>query len=78
MSTAELRKRVIAHIKLTKDTALLRELDRMLKDAGEEIAVYETTASERRALKKGLEDIKKGRVIPAAKANKAIEKWLAK
>lgn len=70
--------RVIAHIKLTKDTALLRELDRVLNEAGEEIAVYERTASERRALKKGLDDIKKGRVVPAAKANKAIEKWLAK
>ena len=78
MSTAELRKRVIAHIKLTKDTALLRELDRMLKEAGEEIAVYEPSVSERRALKKGMDDVKKGRVMPAAKANKAIEKWLSK
>ena len=78
MSTTELRKRVIAHIKLTKDTVLLRELERMLKEAGEQIAVYEISASERLALKKGLDDIKKGRVVPAAKANKAIERWLSK
>ncbi len=78
MSTAELQKRVIARVKLTKDILLLRQLEQMLKTASQEIAVYETSAKERRALKKGLDDIKKGRVVPAAKANKAIEKWLSK
>ncbi len=78
MSAAELQKRVIARVKLTKDTLLLRQLEYMLKTAGQEIAVYETNAKERRAIKKGLEDIEKGRVVPAAKANKAIEKWLSK
>ena len=78
MSTTELRKRVITRVKLTKDAMLLRELDRMLKAAGKEIEPYKTTAAERRLLKKGLDAIKKGRVVPAEKANKAIEKWLAK
>jgi hypothetical protein len=78
MSTDELRKRVIARVRSTKDAALLRELDRMLKEAGKEIAVYVTDAKERRAIKKGLDDVKKGRVTPAAKANKDIEKWLSK
>ncbi len=78
MSTSELQKRVIARVKLTKDTLLLRQLERMLKAASQEIAVYETDAQERRMIKKGLDDIKKGRVVPAAKANKAIEKWLSK
>ena len=78
MSTAELRKRVIARVKQTKDAILLRELDRMLKDGGEAIALYETDAKERRAVVKGLDDIKKGRTLSAAKANKAIEKWLSK
>ena len=78
MSTVELRKKVIAQVRLTKDNRLLRELARMLQEAGEEITPYDPTPAERKALKKGLEDIKKGRVIPAAKANKAIEKWLSK
>ncbi|MBX2972283.1 MAG: hypothetical protein KF797_04215 [Flavobacteriales bacterium] len=78
MSTAELRKRVIARVKLSKDAVLLRELDRMLKEAGERIAVYELDAKERRAVQKGLEDVKKGRVLSAEKANKAAEKWLSK
>ncbi|MBK7384541.1 MAG: hypothetical protein IPI81_14605 [Flavobacteriales bacterium] len=78
MSTTELRKRVIARVKLTKDAMLLRELDRMLRSAGKEIEPNRTTAVERRLLKRGLEAIKKGRVVPAEKADKAIERWLAK
>ena len=78
MSTVELQKRVIARVKLTKDVMLLRELDRMLKTAGKEIEPYKTTAAERRLLKKGLDAIKKGRVVPAETADKAIVKWLAK
>jgi hypothetical protein len=78
MSTAELRKRVIAHIKLTKDTALLRELDRMLKEAGREIAPYITTPGQKKAIAKGRAAMKKGRVRPAAEADKAIREWLAK
>ena len=78
MSTAELRRRVIARVKTAKDAALLRELDRMLKEAGDEIAVYELDAKERKAVGKGLDDIRKGRTTTATKANKAIEKWLSK
>ncbi len=69
---------MFARVKLTKDTVLLRDLERRLKEAGEAIEVYKTTAAERRLLKTGLEAIKKGRVVPAAQADKAIEKWLAK
>ena len=78
MSTPELRKKLIARIRATTDAKLLREVERMLKDASKEIPVYTTDVKERRAIKKGLEDIKKGRVVPGAKANKAIEKWLSK
>jgi hypothetical protein len=78
MSTPELRKRVIARVKLTKDVMLLRELERMLKEGEQEIAPYRTSIAERRLLKKGQEAMKKGRVVPADKADKAIERWLAK
>jgi len=78
MSTAELRKRVIAHIKVTKDTALLRELDRMLKSAGQEIAPFITTPEQKKAIAKSRAAVKKGRVRTAAEADKAIVAWLGK
>lgn len=78
MSTPELRKKLIARIRATTDAKLLREVDRMMKAASKEIAVYITSPEERAAITKGLSDVKKGRVRSAAKANKAIEKWLAK
>ena len=78
MSTPELRKKLIARIRATTDVKLLREMERMLEEAGTAIAIYKTDAAERAAINKGLEDIKKGRVRSAAKANKAVEEWLAK
>ncbi|MFZ1694449.1 MAG: hypothetical protein WAT74_14730 [Flavobacteriales bacterium] len=78
MSTAELRKRVIAHIKVTKDTALLRELDRMLKSAGKEIAPFITTPEQKKAIAKSRAAVKKGRLRTAAEADKAIVAWLVK
>ena len=78
MSTPELRKKLIARIRATTDAKLLREVERMLEEAGKQIAIYKTDAAERAAIRKGMADIKKGRVRSAAKANKAIEEWLAK
>jgi diacylglycerol kinase family enzyme len=74
MSTPELRKKLIARIRATTDVKLLREVERMLKDAGKEIAVFVTTPEQKKAIAKGMSDLKKGRVRSAAKANKAVEK----
>jgi hypothetical protein len=78
MSTAELQKRVIARVKLTKDTLLLRQLEQMLKSAGEEIAPYITTPEQKKAVAKSRTAMKKGRVRPAAEADKAVREWLGK
>ena len=71
MSTTELRKRVIARVKLTKDAILLRELERMLKEAGTEIAPYGTTPEQKRAIAKSRTALKKGQLRHAAEADEA-------
>ncbi len=78
MSTAELRKWVIARVKLTKDTVLLRDLERRLKEAGKEIAVFVTTPEQKKAIAKSRVALKKGRVRTAAEADKAMMEWLGK
>jgi hypothetical protein len=78
MSTAELQKRVIARVKLTKDTMLLRELDRMLQAAGKEIMPFVTTPAQKKAIAKSRTALKKGKVRSDADSNKAVLEWLAK
>ncbi|MCC6540977.1 MAG: hypothetical protein IT225_02035 [Flavobacteriales bacterium] len=78
MSTAELRKRVIARVKLSKDALLLRELDRMLKGAEKEIAPFITTPEQKAAIARSRAAVKRGRVRTAAEADKAILEWLGK
>ena len=78
MSTAELRKRVIARVKLSKDALLLRELDRMLKDAGKEIAPFIATPEQKKAIARSRAAVKRGKVRTAAEADKAILEWLGK
>ncbi|MBP6312248.1 MAG: hypothetical protein WAR83_09165 [Flavobacteriales bacterium] len=78
MSTPELRKQVIARIRATDDVKLLRELDRMLKNASKELAAFITTSEQKKAIAKSRSALKKGRVRSADVADSAIEKWLGK
>ncbi|MBK6775464.1 MAG: hypothetical protein IPG74_06315 [Flavobacteriales bacterium] len=78
MSTPELRKKLIARIRATTDAKLLREMDRMLKDASREIAPFMTTPEQKKAIAKSRAAVKKGRVRPATEADKAIREWLGK
>lgn len=78
MSTAELRKRVIERVKNSKDPALLRELDRMLKAAHLEIEPFLTTPEQKKSIAKSRAAVKKGKVRKAAEADKAILTWLGK
>jgi len=78
MSTPELRKKLIARIRATTDAKLLREVERMLKDAGQAIAPFITTPEQKKAIAKSRVALKKGRVRPAAEADKAIREWLGK
>ncbi|MBX2980789.1 MAG: hypothetical protein KF905_16000 [Flavobacteriales bacterium] len=76
MSTTELRKRVIARVKASKDAKLLREVDRLLKGAGQEVAPYLTTADQRKAVARSRAALKKGRVRTATEVDKAVREWL--
>ncbi len=76
MSTAELRKRVIERVKASKDVKLLRELDRMLEGAEQEVAPYLTTAEQRKAITRSRTALKKGKVRTASEVDKAVRKWL--
>jgi len=78
MSTAELRKKLIARIRATDDVKLLREVDRMLKAAGKEMEVFATTSAQKKAIAKSRAVVKKGRVRSSVEADKAISEWLAK
>lgn len=78
MPTPELRKKLIARIRATSDVKLLREMERMLKDAGREIAPFITTPDQKKAIAKSRTALKRGRVRPAAEADKAIREWLEK
>ena len=78
MSTPELRKKLIARIRATTDAKLLREVERMLKDASKEIAPFVTTPEQKKAIAKSRVALKNGRVRPAAEADKAIRVWLGK
>jgi hypothetical protein len=78
MSTAELRKRVIARVKASKDAKLLREVDRLLKGAGQEVAPYLTTPEQRKAITRSRAALKKGRVRTTAEVDKAVREWLVK
>jgi len=78
MSTTELQKRVIARVRLAKDPELLLELERMLTEAGKEIAPFITTPQQKKAVARSQAAVKKGRVRTAAEADKAIVEWLGK
>ena len=78
MSTPELRKKLIARIHATTDVKLLREMERMLKDAGREIAPFMTTPEQKKAIAKSRAALKRGRVRAAKEGYDAILERLGK
>lgn len=78
MSTPELRKKLIARIRATTDVKLLREVDRMLKEAGQEVAVFITDPAQKKAIAKSRAALKKGRVRKGGDADKDVLQWLGK
>jgi hypothetical protein len=63
---------------VAKDAQLLRQVDRLLKGAEQEIAPYLTTADQRKAITRSRGAMKKGKVRTAAEVDKAVRGWLAK
>ncbi len=78
MSTTELRKRVIARLKASKDVKVLREIDRLLKGVEQEVAPYLTTEDQRKSISKSRAALKKGRVRTSGQVDKAVGEWLGK
>ncbi len=78
MSTPELRKKLIARIHATTDVKLLREVERMLKDAGREIAPFITTPGQKKAIAKSRAALKRGRIRDAKEGDEAVREWLGK
>ncbi len=76
MSTAELRKRVIERVRASKDLKVLREVDRLLKNAGQEVESYLTTSEQRKAITSSRVALKKGRARNAGEVDKAVRGWL--
>ena len=78
MSETELKKRLISRIQRSRNSALLREAYRLLGTDAADLEPYKLTKEQRASVAKGKRDIKEGRVIPAGKANKAVDEWLDK
>jgi len=78
MSTAEIRKRVVARVKASQDAKLLREVDRLLKGAGQEVAPFLSTPEQRKSITRSRAALKNGRVRKAVEVDKAVREWLGK
>lgn len=78
MSTSELRTKVIEKVKRSRRPELLREVYRLLSTDTDDLEVFKVTSEQRKAIAKGLKAAKAGKVIAAADADRAMDKWLSK
>jgi predicted transcriptional regulator len=78
MSETELKKRLITRIQRSRNSALLREAYRLMGTDAADLEPYILSKEQKASIAKGKKDIKEGRTLTAAKANKAIDEWLGK
>jgi len=79
MSTAELKKKLIAQINNTDNDELLSEILTMLHIESKSVnGIYQMGEAEREAVDDGLNQIKNGQWISDEEANRQIEEWLRK
>lgn len=78
MSETELKKRLITRIQRSRNSALLREAYRLMGTDAADLEPYKLSKEQKASIAKGKKDIKAGRTLSAAKANKAIDVWLGK
>jgi len=77
MSTAELKKKLIAQINDTDNDDLLSEISTMLYIESKSVnGVYQMSDAEREAVEEGIRQIENGQWITNEEANKHIEEWL--
>jgi len=78
MSDTELKKRLIGRIQRSRNSALLRELYRLMGTDASDLEPYKLTKEQRASVAKGRKDVQEGRTLPASEANKAIDEGLGK
>ncbi|QQR85119.1 MAG: hypothetical protein IPJ76_10870 [Flavobacteriales bacterium] len=78
MSDVELKKRLINRIQRSRDSALLREAYRLLGTDAADLEPYKLSKEQQASIKRGKKDIKEGRTLSAAQANKAVDEWFGK
>jgi predicted transcriptional regulator len=78
MSDVELKKRLIARIMRSRDSALLREAYRLMGADASKLVPYKPTREQQASINRGKKDIKSGRTLSEREANKAVDEWLGK
>jgi predicted transcriptional regulator len=78
MSDLELKKRLINRIQRSRDSALLREVYRLMGTDAEPLERYKLTKAQQASINRGKKDIKAGRTLSEREANKAVDEWLGK
>jgi hypothetical protein len=78
MTPAEIKKKLIASIKLVKDPELLEDLYRVLNLETENMEELKTPANIKDSVTKGLWDIRNGRYMSNRQINAEADKWLKK
>ena len=78
MSDAEIKKRLMARIARSRNTALLREAYRLLGTDAIDLEPYKLTREQQASVNRGKRDIKAGRILSERDANKAVDEWLGK
>ncbi len=71
-----LKKQIIKKIENLNDQNILKDVGKMLDLYVDMNEIIKLTPEQKKALKKSMDDVKKGRVYSHAQVNKEIQKWL--
>ena len=78
MTTLDIKNRLIKRIKSTENQDILQEIYRLLDFDQDDLEPLMLTKEQQVAVKKGLQDIKKGKYMTDRQANTEISRWLKK
>ena len=78
MSEVELKKRLMARIARSKNSALLREAYRLMGTDATDLEPYKLTKEQQASIKRGKKDVAAGNALTEREANKAVDEWLGK
>lgn len=76
MSTVEIKKKLISKIKLTRNQYLLEEIYKLLEIEYDDLEALELSEEQKKAILKGIEDIKNKKTLTNEQADTEINKWL--